>query len=141
MPIDEQIVYNQLNGNAKAIWSLLLASGYLKVIDYERYDEIDEAVAPVYELALTNHEVLLMFRNMVSAWFSDAEDDYNDFIRALLAGNVKEMNTYMNRVALTTFSYFDTEKKPSEAAEPERFLSWICFGTRSRFGQPLHHHF
>lgn len=28
--IEEQIVYNQLNGNEKAVWSLLLASGYLK---------------------------------------------------------------------------------------------------------------
>ena len=31
-PIDEQIVYNQLNGNERAVWSLLLASGYLKVL-------------------------------------------------------------------------------------------------------------
>ena len=127
-PIDEQIVYNQLNGNAKAIWSLLLASGYLKVIDYEQCDEIDESAAPVYELALTNYEVLLMFRSMVSSWFSDAEADYNDFIGALLADNVKEMNAYMNRVALTTFSYFDTGKKPSEAAEPERFYHGFVLG-------------
>ena len=126
--IDEQIVYNQLNGNAKAVWSLLLASGYLKVIDYERCDEIDEAAAPVYELALTNREVLFMFRSMVSGWFSEAEADYNDFISALLVDNVKEMNAYMNRVALTTFSYFDTGKKPSEAAEPERFYHGFVLG-------------
>lgn len=33
---DDQIVYNQLDDNEEAIWSLLLASGYLKVqnIDY-----------------------------------------------------------------------------------------------------------
>lgn len=35
-PIDEQIVYNQLDGNEEAIWSLLLASGYLKALSYER---------------------------------------------------------------------------------------------------------
>ena len=29
--IDEQIVYNQLDLDETAIWSLLLASGYLKV--------------------------------------------------------------------------------------------------------------
>ena len=34
-PIDEQIVFNQLEGNTNAIWSLLLASGYLKVTDRE----------------------------------------------------------------------------------------------------------
>ena len=36
-PIDEQIVYNQLNGNARAVWSLLLAGGYLKVLAFESY--------------------------------------------------------------------------------------------------------
>ena len=42
------------------------------------------------------------------------EENYNDFIRALLQNNIKAMNVYMNRVALTTFSYFDTGKKPSD---------------------------
>ena len=39
-PIDEQIVYNQLDDNEAAIWSLLLASGYLKVLQYEEVNEI-----------------------------------------------------------------------------------------------------
>ena len=33
-PIEEQIVYNQLAGNEEAFWSLMVASGYLKVLDY-----------------------------------------------------------------------------------------------------------
>ena len=41
-PIDEQIVFNQLDDNEEAIWSLLLASGYLKVLDYQLPDEEDE---------------------------------------------------------------------------------------------------
>ena len=126
-PIDEQIVYNQLNGNERAVWSLLLASGYLKVISYEKYNEIPENRYPQYELALTNMEVKLMFQNMVRDWFSDAETDYNDFIKALLAGNIKEMNAYMNRVALQTFSYFDTGRSPS-GAEPERFYHGFVLG-------------
>ena len=68
-----------------------------------------------------------MFQNMVSGWFSEAEDDYNDFIKALLQDNVKAMNTYMNRVALQTFSYFDTGKVPS-GAEPERFYHGFVLG-------------
>lgn len=127
-PIDEQIVYNQLNGNEKAIWSLLLASGYLKVVSHQEYDEVLEGQNPEYELALTNYEVWLMFRNMVSDWFVEAEDDYNDFIKALLLGDVKAMNVYMNRVAFSTFSYFDTGKKPSQAAEPERFYHGFVLG-------------
>lgn len=126
-PIDEQILYNQLNGNERAVWSLLLASGYLKVLSFESYMDIPEGRQPNYQLALTNREVKLMFQNMVRDWFSDAESDYNDFVRALLLGNVKAMNAYMNRVALGTFSYFDTGKNPS-GAEPERFYHGFVLG-------------
>ena len=126
-PIDEQIVYNQLDGSERAIWSLLLASGYLKVISYEKYEDIPDGSIPKYELALTNLEVRLMFQSMVHGWFVDAEDDYNDFIRALLVGDRKAMNVYMNQVALYTFSYFDTGKNPSYE-EPERFYHGFVLG-------------
>lgn len=126
-PIDEQMVYNQLNGKERAVWSLLLASGYLKVLAYERYPDIPEGAEPKYELALTNLEVKLMFQNLVRDWFSEAEEDYNGFIKALLADDTKAMNIYMNRVALSTFSYFDVGKKPS-GAEPERFYHGFVLG-------------
>lgn len=38
------------------------------------------------------------------------------------------MNTYMNRVALATFSSFDTGRKPSEDAEPKRFYHGFVLG-------------
>lgn len=38
------------------------------------------------------------------------------------------MNVYMNRVAFTTFSYFDTGKHPSETTEPERFYHGFVLG-------------
>lgn len=126
-PIDEQIVYNQLNGSVKAIWSLLLASGYLKVLQYETYDMIRETAQPEYELALTNLEVKLMFRGMIHGWFSQVDEDYNDFIKALLIDDVKAMNTYMNRVAREIFSYFDIGRRPSEE-EPERFYHGFVLG-------------
>lgn len=106
-PIDEQIVYNQLDGNEAAIWSLLLASGYLKVLDREDPLYITDGRRPNYELALTNYEVRCMFLSMVQDWFNPAKGDYNDFVEALLTDNVDAMNEYMNRVALQTFSYFD----------------------------------
>lgn len=126
-PIDEQIVYDQLNGNEQAVWSLLLASGYVKVLSHEEYDEIPDGMQPKYKLALTNYEVKLMFQNMIRMWFSDAETDYNDFVKALLLGDVKAMNVYMNRIALSTFSYFDTGKRPS-GYEPERFYHGFVLG-------------
>lgn len=128
VPIDEQIVYSQLNDNEYAIWSLLVASGYLKVLDYEKFGREGVTDAPRYELALTNHEVSIMFRNMVRGWFSVNVSDYNDFVKALLLGDVEAMNEYMNRVAGETFSYFDTGKRASGKAEPERFYHGFVLG-------------
>ena len=122
--IDEQIVFSQLDQKESAIWSLLLASGYLKVEKYE----IDSVRGRTeYELSLTNLEVRIMFEDMIRGWFEEFTPAYNEFIKALLQGNVKAMNTYMNRVALTTFSYFDTGKIPS-ISEPERFYHGFVLG-------------
>ena len=126
-PVEEQIVYNQLNGNEEAIWSLLLASGYVKALSYENLDLLDFGEEQMYELTLTNYEVRRMFEGMVRSWFSTAKADYNDFIKAMLFGDIRAMNAYMNRVALSTFSYFDTGKNPSWE-EPERFYHGFVLG-------------
>ena len=125
--IDEQIAYNQLDDNEQAIWSLLLASGYLKVRSMKEYISDYGQWKEKYELELTNFEVKIMFHNMVRNWFVSASANYSDFIKALLTADVKAMNTYMNKVALTTFSYFDTGKHPS-GEEPERFYHGFVLG-------------
>ena len=127
-PIDEQIVYDQLDDDPNAIWSLLLASGYLKVLKYQEMNEVAEYEDPKYELAFTNQEVSRMFRGLVRDWFKKTRKDYNGFVKALLAGNLKEMNIYMNNVALKTFSYFDAGTKPSEKQEPENFYHGFVLG-------------
>lgn len=125
--IDEQVVFNQLNGNADAVWSLLLATGYLKVVGMVKRGADEETC---YTLALTNFEVARMFRKMVKSWFEGGNTQvyYNEFIQSLLNDNVKKMNTFMNKVALETFSSFDSGNKPSEASESERFYHGFVLG-------------
>ncbi len=122
--IDEQIIFSQLEYSESAVWSLFLASGYLKA-DSHRFDE--EFGIEEYELSLTNKEVRITFEKMIRDWFGRSVKEYNGFIRALLQGNTKEMNAYMNRIALTTFSYFDTGNRPS-GSEPERFYHGFVLG-------------
>ena len=122
MEIDEQIVYNQLSTKKNAIWSLLLASGYLRVLDTTFMERTGRRY---YKLVLTNKEVHLMFEDIVRDWFS-GNDYYNDFIKALLLGDVDAMNTYMNRVTREMFSYFDTGRNPY--SEPERFYHGFVLG-------------
>ena len=126
-PIDEQIVYSQLGNNDSAVWSLLLASGYLKVLSHEREELLEDWEEVQYELILTNYEVRRMFNSMVRGWFKEFKADYNDFVKSMLIGDKKAMNAYMNRVALNTFSYFDTGNRPS-GEEPERFYHGFVLG-------------
>ncbi len=136
-PIDEQIVYNQLDYSESAIWSLLLASGYLKVLSYDSPELLPEGEKVCYELELTNYEVKLMFENMVSDWFQVTEAAYQEFISALLLGDLDAMNEYMNQISIEIFSSFDTGKRVSAKAQPERFDHGFVLGLlvdlRSRY--------
>lgn len=139
--IDEQIIFNQLFKNKNAVWSLLLAAGYLKVVSVEagwgmdRSQEQESSEGwqmskmrlPLYRLALTNLEVRIMFRNLILGWFGE-DDSFGSFVNAMFTGNVREMNHYMNEVALNTFSYFDAGNKPSGRKEPERFYHGFVLG-------------
>ena len=122
---DEQIVFDQLETKENAIWSLMVASGYLK-IDKIEYRGI--LYVPWYHLKITNLETLGMFSEMFAGWFQNTRSNYNAFIKAMLCGNIKEMNAYMNEVALATFSSFDTGSHPSGRTQPERFYHGFVLG-------------
>ncbi len=136
--MDEQIVYDQLSMTDSAIWSLLLASGYLKVKSYRAYATEDGDWREDHELELTNFEVRSMFRNMVRSWFDKSSSGYNDFIKALLLGDVEAMNLYMNQVTQQMFSYFDTgsgaqrEEQRIGSNAPERFYHGFVLGLMVR---------
>ena len=125
--IDEQIVFSELDYSEDAVWSLMLASGYLKVVSSEELNLIRESDNE-YELALTNREILFMFRKMILRWFSPAKHETNEFIRALISGDIESMNEYMNDVALNTFSSFDSGKHNSERKAPENFYHGFVLG-------------
>ncbi|MCI9439424.1 MAG: AAA family ATPase [Lachnospiraceae bacterium] len=123
--IDEQVVFTQLDQDENAIWSLLLASGYLKAESCVQNEESGEYE---YELSLTNNEVRLMFERLIRGWFGRCAGDYNQFVRALLAGNLEDMNGYMSDIACELFSSFDGGTKPSERTHPERFYHGFVLG-------------
>ena len=122
--IDEQIVFEQLKTNKDAVWSLLLASGYLRVETFRTEGRLNKKI---YSLKLTNYEVEQMFGTMIGRWFGGADVPYNEFINAMLNGDIESMNEYMNRVSRGVISYFDTGKTPSDE-EPERFYHGLVLG-------------
>ena len=122
---DEQIVFNQLDTDESAIWSLLVASGYLKPDNVEYRGELLE---PWYHLSITNLETRSMFSNMFKGWFRGSASNYNAFVSALVQGDVDAMNEYMNDVALTTISSFDVGTHRSGKSHPERFYHGFVLG-------------
>ena len=123
--LDEQIVFQELDDNEQAIWSLLLASGYLKV---ERSPEDETDDNQQYELSITNKEVEKMFRNMIQSWFKKTSGSNSDFIKALLMNDVEYMNQFMNEISIKMFSSFDIGRHPSQKMEPERFYHGFVLG-------------
>lgn len=124
--IDEQIIFERLGNHANAVWSLLLATGYLKV---EKLERVGARKRKVYTLALTNMEVESMFEDMVRDWFGgNVKASYNNFIKALLLNDVEAMNEYMNKVALHSFSSFDIAAGVSDDDAPERFYHGFVLG-------------
>lgn len=63
---------------------------------------------------------------LIRDWFAK-DQSFNGFVKSMLSGNVRDMNKYMNDVALNTFSSFDTGCKPSRK-EPERFYHGFVLG-------------
>lgn len=122
---DEQIIFEQLGRIPGAEWGFLMASGYLKPVSWQFRPELGKCE---YQLSVTNHETLLMFRNMISGWFAANRTSYGNFKKALIEGDLKYMNRFMNDVTRVMFSSFDSGNKPSEAAEPERFYHGFVLG-------------
>lgn len=117
--IDEQLVFGEMDGNIKAVWSLLFASGYLKTISKEDIDGVTE-----YELKLTNYEVLVSFSVLVKRWFENAGGNYNYFVKALLEGNIDDMMDTLSEICESMISTFDGSGK----AAPENFYHGLVIG-------------
>ena len=123
--LDEQIVFDQLDGNTEAIWSLLLASGYLKV-DY--FDFAKANGNNIYELSFTNFEVKKMFEKMIDNWFKTRDDSSSEFVGALLKGDLEAMNYYINEITANIFSCFDVAGKEESRIRPENFYHGFVLG-------------
>ena len=119
---DEQIVFDQLGKNDSAIWSLMMASGYLTASEVEYRGELR---TPWYHLKITNLETRAMFNQMFIDWFGSVQESYGRLVQALIKGDIESMNAYMNRITLSTFSFFDVG---GEYQEPERFYHGFVLG-------------
>ena len=123
--LDEQIVFSELGQGDEAVWSLLLASGYLKAVWHEFNPGLGKTE---YELQLTNREVRSMFEGLIEGWFRRCQSVNNAFLKALLSDDLESMNEYMNDITYEIFSFFDVGRGSSDRREPERFFHGFVLG-------------
>lgn len=113
--IDEQIVFEHLNGSTNAVWSLLLATGYLKVLHMEPIKAGDERDA-LYTLALTNFEVKKLFRNMVKSWF----ENYHGLVLGLIVELEGRFQITSNRES--GFGRYDVMLNPADRDKDDAYI-------------------
>ena len=127
VPVDEQIIYNQLDANPAAIWSLLLASGYLKVVHTLTFAEAGYSITEeIYTLELTNYEVYRMFESLIQLWFAKTHG-LSRFTEAMLQGDEETMEEYLNDIMLASMSSFDGGTISSDKV-PESFYHGVVLG-------------
>ena len=117
--IDENTVFGDLQKNERAIWSLLLMAGYLKVTSQHRTEQGLQCT-----LAIPNREVRSLYRQIIEQWLSNGHgiDWYNRFLDHLLTGNVELFERDMKEIMEQTVSSHDI------AHQPEAFYHGLMLG-------------
>ncbi len=117
--IYDEINLEEIAFKDDAAWSLLVASGYLKIADA---NSNTAALNGEASLVVTNKEISVLLVDMVNGWFKSV-NGYNNFITAMLDDDVDYMNEYMSRICQHVFSYYDISEN-----EPEKFYHGFVLG-------------
>jgi hypothetical protein len=117
--IDENFVFPELKASEEAIWSLLLMTGYLKVVSSE-----ETLQGTLCQLEIPNQEIRNLYRKIIELWLSNGKgiEWYNEFLNHLLTGNVKGFEDSLSNIMLQTISVHDL------AREPEAFYQGLMIG-------------
>ncbi len=120
IPLTEYFVFPELKDNELAIWSLLLMTGYLKVIG----THLDAHSKMIYSVAIPNHEIRNLYDQMIEQWLFKGKSfkEYEYFLNDLLSGNIESFTQRLEQVILQIASFHDM------AREPEAFYQGLMLG-------------
>jgi hypothetical protein len=118
--INPNVTFNYLEKDEGSIWSLLLHTGYLTVLE-QNINEQDRLEAT---LAIPNREVMLIFEDIIRNWFSISGDDsYDRFIKTLENDNVAGFCGFIKTYINLSGSYFDFN-----STTPEKIFHTLMLG-------------
>lgn len=100
--------YADLMESPRALWTLLLFSGYLTAVSNQQ--KMDHFVC---QLRIPNEEILLQYQGIFSSWLMEAigESQYDSFLKNLLEGNVPEFTEALGKYLMDSLSFHDLGDK------------------------------
>lgn len=126
--LQEDLIFERLEYDEDAVWSFLLAAGYLRICKDEDKDAgIRYGTPSECSVKLTNSEVTGLIRQLIRDWFGREKQGIHEFQKSLLRNDIDGMVHYLNRIALSCFSVFDTAAG-DEGLETERFYHGFILG-------------
>ncbi|WP_428263335.1 AAA family ATPase [Haliangium sp.] len=114
-PLDGSVPLDGLTSSDRALWSLLVFSGYLKA------ERLAERRGPriSYRLSIPNHEVRLVYADTFYDWMEARMrghgGDLGKLTRALLGGDAVGFETQLQALALNLLSYHDAGQPDPES--------------------------
>lgn len=125
--IEEGIVFSGLEQDPKAIWTLLLFSGYLTLA------ETPASMKP-YLLRIPNSEIEKIYTSMIVEWFEKSIhlSEYQDLLNSLITGDIETFSLIFQEFLVSATSTFDVS-----AEEPEimyhAFVLGMLLGLKERY--------
>jgi hypothetical protein len=106
-PIEENIVFAEIEKREELLWSFLLFAGYLKCA-HQRADEYDPTVI-LAQLCLPNLEVRGIFTRLIKNWFADRIENkkLEMMLQAFVKGHIEDFARFFREAVLDIFSYHD----------------------------------
>ncbi|MBW7877318.1 MAG: PD-(D/E)XK nuclease domain-containing protein [Candidatus Cloacimonetes bacterium] len=130
VPLQEQVIFQEIENTPANLWNFLYFTGYLKAINIRYSDE-----ATLVELKIPNVEVSRIFWESVQYWFSQSKSLslLQNLKRSLIEGEVIEISKILRRLCDYSLSYFDVSGK-----EPEKFYHGLVLGLIVSFSDTWH---
>jgi Predicted AAA-ATPase/PD-(D/E)XK nuclease superfamily len=108
LQLKDYLVFKQLKTDPRAVWLLLLMSGYLR--------SENPRTGGRYDLSIPNREIREAFLDGISGWLQNEvqADTRSRMLEALTKGNIKTFEHYLSEFVLRVFSYHDTQQRYAE---------------------------
>ncbi|MBW7877179.1 MAG: PD-(D/E)XK nuclease domain-containing protein, partial [Candidatus Cloacimonetes bacterium] len=132
VPLQEQVVFQEIENTPTNLWNFLYFTGYLKAIKIEVPPAVPKALV---HLKVPNSEVAQIFDDSVQYWFASSKSLslLQNLRTCLRDGDEDEFEEIFRELVSDSFSYFDVDGK-----KPEKFYHGFVLGLIVSFSDTWH---